>query len=259
VRQADALTEREKETLRLLLAGHDAKSIARLSGLSIHTINERLRDARRKLGASSSREAARLLAEAERDDPHFVGDKGVGVAAKGVDPSKPQHGNPRPSTGRRIAWFGGGILIMSMIIAAILISNALGDTGGGQASQAAPQPVAAPAASDPAGLAVARDWIALLDNQRWEDSWRAAAAPFQAQLTAAQWAAAAPVIRQPLGTATTRTVQSTTETNTLPGAPPGQYQVVQFQTAFSASGGKIETVVLAREGSAWKVAGYFIR
>ena len=39
-----ALTEKEKQTLRLLVIGYDAKSMARHLGLSIHTINERLRD-----------------------------------------------------------------------------------------------------------------------------------------------------------------------------------------------------------------------
>lgn len=43
-----ALTEKEKETLRLLVSGYDAKSMARHPGLSVHTVNERLRDARRK-------------------------------------------------------------------------------------------------------------------------------------------------------------------------------------------------------------------
>ena len=61
----DALTEKEKATLRLIVRGHDAKSIARELGLSVHTINERLRDARRKMEVSSSRAAARLLFEAE--------------------------------------------------------------------------------------------------------------------------------------------------------------------------------------------------
>ena len=56
-----ALTEKEKQTLRLLLAGHDAKSMARALGLSVHTINDRLRMTRRKLSVTSSREAARLL------------------------------------------------------------------------------------------------------------------------------------------------------------------------------------------------------
>ena len=63
------LTEKEKETLRLLVDGHDAKSMARQLGLSVHTINERLRDARRKMAVSSSREAARKLRAIEHCPP----------------------------------------------------------------------------------------------------------------------------------------------------------------------------------------------
>ena len=51
-RPADAiwdLTDKEKEALRLLLAGHDAKSSARELGISVHTVNDRLRNARRKM------------------------------------------------------------------------------------------------------------------------------------------------------------------------------------------------------------------
>lgn len=77
-----ALSEREKETLRLLTGGHDAKSVARHLGLSVHTVNERLRSARGKLGLTSSRAAARRLAEAEagfeKARPKFSGDKELG-------------------------------------------------------------------------------------------------------------------------------------------------------------------------------------
>lgn len=76
----DALTDREKQTLRLIVRGHDAKSIARELDLSVHTINERLRDARRKLAVSSSREAARMLLEVEDASPHpeYVRDMRIG-------------------------------------------------------------------------------------------------------------------------------------------------------------------------------------
>ncbi|WP_225207021.1 helix-turn-helix domain-containing protein [Novosphingobium huizhouense] len=57
----DALTEREREILRLLAGGHTVKSIAAELGRSEASINERLRDARRKTGVGSSRELARLL------------------------------------------------------------------------------------------------------------------------------------------------------------------------------------------------------
>ena len=80
-----ALTEKEKQTLRLMVRGHDAKSIARSLDLSVHTINERLRDARRKLAVSSSREAARLLLEVEGDGsapiPEMSADKTIGEDA----------------------------------------------------------------------------------------------------------------------------------------------------------------------------------
>src|SRR3954470_5611279 len=97
-----ALTEKEKETLRLLLAGHDAKSMARHFGLSVHTINERLRDARRKLSASSSREAARLLREAEGADPESLVDDGIGDAA--AAPPGQEGITAKPGPHRRAAW-----------------------------------------------------------------------------------------------------------------------------------------------------------
>ncbi len=53
------LTDKEREALALIAQGHDAKSAARLLNLSPHSIYERLRRAREKMGAVSSREAAR--------------------------------------------------------------------------------------------------------------------------------------------------------------------------------------------------------
>lgn len=59
------LTGREKECLRLLLHPMRAKEIARSTGLSINTVNEHLKSARRKLGTSDSLSAAQLLRAAE--------------------------------------------------------------------------------------------------------------------------------------------------------------------------------------------------
>lgn len=66
------LNATERDILQLLGAGHTAKSIATLRGLSVAAVNERLRSARRKTGVGSSRELARLLtAQENRDD--FIG------------------------------------------------------------------------------------------------------------------------------------------------------------------------------------------
>ena len=100
-----ALTEKEKQTLRLIVRGHDAKSIARSLGLSVHTINERLRDARRKMAVSSSREAARLLLEAEDDKAGLPTPESFGDARIGADAARP----PWIRARRRWTAWGGSI------------------------------------------------------------------------------------------------------------------------------------------------------
>jgi len=57
----DQLTSREKECLRLLLTPMRAKEVARTTGLSVNTVNEHLKSARRKLGTSDSLTAAHML------------------------------------------------------------------------------------------------------------------------------------------------------------------------------------------------------
>lgn len=74
------LNERELHVLRLLSAGHTAKSIAASTGLSVSAVNERLRDARRKTGIGSSREIARLITSPKNWDekielPYRVGEE----------------------------------------------------------------------------------------------------------------------------------------------------------------------------------------
>ncbi|MEI4505865.1 helix-turn-helix transcriptional regulator [Sphingopyxis sp. CCNWLW253] len=130
-----ALTEKEKETLRLLVDGHDAKSMARHLGLSVHTINERLRDARRKMSASSSREAARQLREIERQDPQFLADSGLGdgAAATGMGELRAPAGTRRMLRG--FGWIAGGVF-MSISLALFALSSLSGTT---------PTPASAPA------------------------------------------------------------------------------------------------------------------
>src|SRR4051794_36652171 len=61
----DALSELEKEALRLFLVSSDQKELARRIGRSPATVEQRLARARRKLGVARSLDAALLLAERE--------------------------------------------------------------------------------------------------------------------------------------------------------------------------------------------------
>jgi DNA-binding CsgD family transcriptional regulator len=61
----DELSETQKDSLRLLYRGYNAKEIARMHGISPATVHQRLTAARKVLGVPRSVEAARILAEAE--------------------------------------------------------------------------------------------------------------------------------------------------------------------------------------------------
>ena len=91
-----SLTEREKEALRRWLDHKSAKEIALELGISHHAVEKRLKMARVKLGVATSREAARMLADAEG--------YGQTVAAPA---DLPPPADPRPSWHYRPLVIGG--------------------------------------------------------------------------------------------------------------------------------------------------------
>jgi DNA-binding CsgD family transcriptional regulator len=252
------LSEREKDALRLLASGHDAKSLANHLGLSVHTVNERLREARRKLGVSSSRAAARRLAEAEA--PQFLADKKLGEARA----SDKAAGSEATLTRQRPwpAWLFAGSLIMISIVAAAVFSLS------GLSGQPAPAPMPSSGATSsavvqtaatPESTDAATAWIALLDQGQWAESWASAGAMFTPLVSAADWAAHARSVREGVGAVVSRVQKSATRTASLPGAPAGDYTVIQYQTTFANRPAATETAVFVHEAGGWKAVGYFVR
>lgn len=66
--------------------------------------------------------------------------------------------------------------------------------------------------------------------------------------------------RVPLGKVQSRKLKSATYTKTLPGAPDGQYVVLQYESSFEHKQSAVETVtpMLDNDGK-WRVSGYFIK
>jgi DNA-binding CsgD family transcriptional regulator len=239
-----SLTEKEKQTLRLLLAGHDAKSMARELGLSVHTVHERLRDTRRKLSVSSSREAARLLRDAEIKGPYSVGDKPFGDAA-----SLPRVQHPVTSTaappGHQTVLITGVIAMMSLALALFVLAPA------------APQdahPAAPVVQAEMPAVHSARQWLEMGDASDWNGSWAATGASFRKVNTLALWTAVSTKVRVPLGSLVSRTFIGADEVPT----PPNGNTVVKFRTRFANKADVVETVALTREGGSWKVVGCYI-
>lgn len=241
-----ALTEKEKETLRLLVSGYDAKSMARHLGLSVHTINERLRDARRKMAVSSSREAARQLSAIERADPEILGSKALGGAATAPGMEELAASAEAPRMVRPLSWILGGLL-MSLTFALLAFASMTGTAG---APAAAPSTVPA----ESAAVVAARDWLALVDKGDWTASWDATGQSFKALNTVDIWAKASETVRPPLGALRSRVLISEVD---VP-APPYGYQMVKFRTDYANKAGAVETVSLMREGNAWRVVGVII-
>lgn len=108
--------------------------------------------------------------------------------------------------------------------------------------------------------AAAQSWLALSDAGDYGQSWERAAALFQAAVSKSDWHTALQKVRSPLGSLKSRTVKSATFTRSLPGAPEGEYVVIQYETSFEHMAGAIETVTPMREkDGSWKVSGYFIK
>jgi hypothetical protein len=148
------------------------------------------------------------------------------------------------------------MLIMSLVIAAIA-AVALHTPATPSAQTPMPSPAASAVHAE--GLEAARQWLALTDQAKWEASWQSAGAMFRTQVTSDRWAGMVKPVRGPLGAVSLRSFQSATKTKTLPGAPDGDYEVLKFQTDFAQRSGATETVILAREGTGWRVVGYLIQ
>lgn len=268
------LTEKEKATLRLIVRGHDAKSIARHQGLSVHTINERLREARRKMAVSSSREAARLLLDAEGGEtpaatPESFGDRLLrDDAAPGI--ADPVDAGPRAApvglpAGLAPAWRRSrvfiGVTAMTLALGLLAVTAfthiplapAAAPAALVQTAPATP-PAAATQAPDAAVVDTARSFLTMLDRSDWQATYQATGRQFRSLNTLAVWSDASEQARAPLGAVVSRSFLSQ---QNLP-APPMGYEVVKFRTSFANKADAIETVTLEREDGAWRIVGIII-
>ena len=106
----------------------------------------------------------------------------------------------------------------------------------------------------------AEAWLVQVDGGDYGGSWDQAAAFFKQALTRDRWIASLGQVRTPLGQSLKRKLLGAQEMTNLPGAPPGEYVVIQFSTDFAKKKGAIETVTPMREeDGTWRVSGYYIK
>ena len=111
-----------------------------------------------------------------------------------------------------------------------------------------------------AARAAAQTWLKAADAGDGARTWNLAAPLFQQSIAVERWTQALATARTPLGAVQQRALSSSTHATTLPGAPDGDYVVMQFHTAFEHKASAVETVTTARQSDgSWRVTGYFVK
>lgn len=121
---------------------------------------------------------------------------------------------------------------------------------------------AAPLLADAKGDAqkAAEAWLALVDEGKYGESWDQAAGFFRTAISKDSWGPLVERARAPLGKVKSRTLKAAVYTTSLPGAPDGQYVVMQYVTDFDNKTGAVETVTPTLDkDQTWRVSGYFVR
>ncbi len=119
---------------------------------------------------------------------------------------------------------------------------------------------AANAEKEKAAVSAAEKWLALVDAGKYSESWKGAAEYFKNAVAQDQWEQSLQSVRTPLGKVISRKVKSSSYQTTLPGAPDGQYVVIQFETSFQNKKSAIETVTpMFDKDGRWRVSGYYMK
>jgi len=115
-------------------------------------------------------------------------------------------------------------------------------------------------ADDLAAEKAAVEWLTLVDESHFAQSWEQAASYFKSTVSKSKWEAQVKAARQPMGKLISRTVKTKEFAKTLPGAPDGEYVVLQFDTKFENKQSAVETITPQKDKDGkWRVCGYFIR
>jgi len=134
---------------------------------------------------------------------------------------------------------------VAVLIASLLLSGAA---------------LAQDAVSGDLAKAAASNWLALTDVGNYGASWDKAAPAFQSVINKPDWEQALRRVRMPLGSVKTRRLTRAEFTHSLPGAPDGDYFVLQFATQFENKAAATETVTPMKGADGnWHVSGYFIK
>ena len=114
--------------------------------------------------------------------------------------------------------------------------------------------------SEKAAIMSAEDWLSLIDKKEYGKSWDNASELFKKSIAKKIWVDSIKGIRPSFGGLISRDLKSAVYTTSLPGAPDGEYVVIQFSTSFTNKKSAIETITPMKDPDGrWRVSGYYIK
>ena len=109
-------------------------------------------------------------------------------------------------------------------------------------------------------VTAAENWLAWVDVKDYSRSWDESASYFRQTMTKRKWLDGLEAFRTPLGTLQSRRRVSARPVAQVPGAPEGQYTVVEYVTVYRKKPSAKEMITLVREkDGAWRTAGYSVQ
>jgi hypothetical protein len=138
-------------------------------------------------------------------------------------------------------------MLMRPIIAALLLFCAATPAF----SQAAPAKKSTVTAATPTPDDRARQWLVLVDDKNYTQSWSEAGKAFQGRAKTDAWAKEAGEKRAPLGAVANRGLKSIDLSR-------NNIAVIRYDTAFARKAAAVETVTLAFENGSWSVTDYSV-
>ena len=116
------------------------------------------------------------------------------------------------------------------------------------------------AEKEKAAVTAAQKWLTLIDEGKYSESWQESAEYFRNAVKQDQWEQMLQSIRMPLGRVISRKLKTKVYKTSLPGAPDGQYVVIQFEASFQNKKSAIETVTpIFDKDARWRASGYYIK
>ncbi len=116
------------------------------------------------------------------------------------------------------------------------------------------------AEKESAAVAAAEKWLEAVDAGDYGRGWLEASELFRASVESDKWEESMREIHKPMGKLLSREVRTKRYMDQLPGAPDGEYVIIEFDASYENKKEAQETVTPMLEKSGeWRVSGYYIK